>query len=599
MARFDYQNSNSDSSDSACSTYKNDVAGGLLKAQQLSQQAVFAPYVETEIGAYSVMWDAWVVPNWKQGQQRRAIETSMLGLRPLGPTRFTQSFGISSVPVIQEQVPNFSSTSSTYSRIQTQHQLALQRSVSGDTDKDLFDGTLNGMNYRSVLGRGMGNTWELLLPCTWSAARDESDCELELQSLETIDIVFGYLTYPEKLDNNYSFADHHELAERFREVDDYFGANNESAASLLENSEKLYCDSPENKMNCIVDKYSRMLARKGTQQFLHSESENKRLLYEGFETSPIPRFAKLEILGSLVENLPGLNHLVSPDESASREELHNLFEPGNSESQKTMRHVFKKSLSETIALEDFESTPDTLAVSVLVKEIVNNEMMALPKKPSIVAPVELLRIWRELETIYGSSEKISVEKNQNTLLTEIKAIKVRLENTVKSLDAANKAMMGPKAVISRVIHDYEVIRTQQIFIDTLIEKLSDRSSIAVSIAELVNEVNSCVAEYARYDCHETWAGHMLKDEDLSAVFADGQIANGMREIVRTVEFDKNQFLDQNPNAVSPLPSGSNISTPELCSSSGTMSNVLAAGIAAQRADVDKSNLDNSCSLLGH
>lgn len=479
--------------------------GGRRQWDEYMSELIFAPFVETERKALSLLWDVWVVPRWKT-MSAPPPELSIIGLRPVGPTEYFVSGSIDSQPVLRPRDPNFSSTTFSYDRIRAQHRAATARIISG---KSLIDGTLPGMNYRSVLGRGLGNTWELILPRTWSSANNGAPTP---DQLDGVDIIFGYLVAPE----------------RGRQVTAATG----SPASPQIDGGELPSSAPEVAwldQQC-TDAYDRLLCaiasyrRSAEREVRFKASETSRAadpdsLPYAFRNSPSGGAGRAGILELWNTALPTTVSLANDDIAPDRKKFVGCFAaayqsqgqpvPGDCPRADFLRES-------TNLLAERKSTGEVLSLRVakMTDKIVREEMLALPQEPSPVGPIELLRIFRSIETLVGSVRATRSQgetKPRPTLLSEIEALAVRLQQLKGLLDDVDKNIKGPIAVVRRLVDDYEMSRMQLQFVRDLADALRNgallRDSDAAGVRNLsasAKRLIEIVRATQSYECAEKW-----------------------------------------------------------------------------------------------
>jgi hypothetical protein len=467
-----------------------------------TSELIFAPFVETERKALSLLWDVWVVPRWKTAP---APELSIIGLRPVGPTEYFVSGSIDSQPVLRPREPNFSSTTFSYDRIRAQYRAATARIIAGDSHKSLIDGTLPGMNYRSVLGRGLGNTWELILPRKWSSAKNATPA---LEELEGVDIIFGYLVAPE----------------RGRSVT---AAPDSPVTTQLDGGElplppedtwlNKQCGDAYDRLLCAIASYRRGVEREA--RFKTSETSptaDPDSLPYAFRNSPSGRAGRARILELWHVALPTTGELARDDVALDRKKFVGCFAAAHGpQNQPAANGCPGADLLTADLFADRKAAGEALGLRVakMTNKVVREEMLALPQEPSPVGPIELLRIFRSIETLVGSVKATSAQgdKPRPTLLSEIEALAVRLQQLRGLLDGVAKNIKGPIAVVRRLVDDYETSRMQLQFARDLADALRNgallRDSDAAGVRNLsasAKRLIEIVRATQSHECAESW-----------------------------------------------------------------------------------------------
>jgi hypothetical protein len=409
-----------------------DTGGISRRWEQRTSELVFAPYVETEPGALHLLWDVWIVPKWS-GNPPAELRT--IGLRPLGPTEYFVNGAVEAQPVLRPREPNYSSTGFSYSRIRAQHKIALERIVGGDREKSLLDGTVPGMNYRSVLGRGLGNSWELVLPNSWSQLGSRAP---HLDQLESIDIVFGYLVAPERGGSNIASS---MLAPRLTEAD-IAGSPEEKKIADAQ-----LCLGSLAELECAVDSYIRHMERgKVWSERVSGQSTDASTSPFGYEHSGAARASRARLLSDMASLMPNASRLADGEQLAENSStfIERMVGAGGSGAREeaslleSLTKIFPALVSRPLLPE--RNRP--LTVAEITHQIVRDEMLALPTEPSSVGPIELLRVWRSLEMLLGRADEKPEEMNsarqaqeaRPTLLGEIAALDARLGTLIGLLD---------------------------------------------------------------------------------------------------------------------------------------------------------------------
>jgi hypothetical protein len=170
----------------------------------------------------------------------------------------------------------------------------------------------------------------------------------------------------------------------------------------------------------------------------------------------------------------------------------------------------------TDLLDERKSTGEALSLRVakMTHKIVREEMLALPQEPSPVGPIELLRIFRSIETLVGSVKATPPQgeaKPRPTLLSEIEALAVRLQQLKALLDDVDNNIKGPIAVVRRLVDDYETSRMQLQFARDLADALRNGALLRDSDAAGVRNLSASVKwllEIVRatqsHECAENW-----------------------------------------------------------------------------------------------
>jgi hypothetical protein len=493
--------------------------GSPSRWDQQSSELIFAPFVETERGALSLLWDVWVIPKWRGTPP---AELRMIGLRPLGPTEYFVGGVIDAQPVLRPRQPNYSSTAFTYSRIRARYRAAMQRVFSGDAEKTLIDGTLPGMNYRSVLGRGIGNTWELVLPRTWSRGINAAPL---LEDLDGVDVVFGYLVSPERNDG---------LAPTGLGQDLLRTEPDPSQSSLIVKQE---CLSPLDKLVCAADAYTRNSRREdelrpgGVRRSVASDAKLEGLY--SFRNGPAGRTGRERLLDLWDAILPTTAQLARGLDASDLPQVKFLdcfaTDPLPVES---IGACPNKSLARTLLnnfpSKDIEGEDLGLRIAKTTHKMVRDEMLALPKEPSPVGPLELLLTWRSVEALVGRVDVIqsgaASETSRPTLLAEIETLELRLEHLTKLLDGVAQAIEGPTAVARRLVDDYETSRMQIQFARDLADALrnspllhdaeaSGKEKGDEKLLEAVSELRRLTRGWKSYECPERWLSGALASQD--------------------------------------------------------------------------------------
>jgi hypothetical protein len=160
-----------------------------------------------------------------------------------------------------------------------------------------------------------------------------------------------------------------------------------------------------------------------------------------------------------------------------------------------------------------------LRIAKMTDTVVREEMLALPEEPSPVGPIELLRIWRSIETLVGKAHAAPAEagsKLRPTLLAEIEALEVRLGQLDMLLETVQKAIRGPVAVVRRLVDDYETSRMQLQFAKDMADALRNGALLRDAdvagernLSAAVKRLTEVVQGAQSYECPADWLASAL------------------------------------------------------------------------------------------
>lgn len=515
------------------------IAGGISAP---AVELVFAPMVEGEEGALNILWDAWVIPNW---QSEVPSEIAQIGLRPVGPTSYRLGAEAESVPVLRSRDANVTSTASSYAQVRQQHEQAL-RFITAGSGASLIDGTLPGMNYRSVLGRGLGNSWELSLPRQWSHFGDESP---GIAALESVDIIFGYLVAPERSSG----------LRPVRSTSDVELAAGPSAG--------VDCTSnPRQAWLCSLQETYAFAARGAREQARTDGGQRSR--HDFFRSAAAP-VLRNETLSRMAAAMPKA-HVLATHSRSDREGLGLLSDWRTATGDETVapvRRAFhalfecRDEMDQAGEPECFETLDvSRLSYGELTRQVVRDEMLnAAPQSVVAVPSLELVRTWRSLSQLFGSPEEAELVSRGDspTLLSELGEIATRLELLDERMTEIKVKIEGPMAVARRLAGDYETARLQIEFLDQLALGLSDLTTDAggprpddEAAAERLKELlrrrtdDDATAALARFHCPEVWymaargSGASISDVALSLTI--------MRTLIDAIEPEFEDLIADEP-----------------------------------------------------
>jgi len=455
-----------------------------LKGQS---EIVFAPFVESENGAHHLLWDAWVVPNWTD---KEPAELSMVGLKPVGPTFYSLGTQVRGHPVLRSRLSNYTATASSYEQLHAQHDLAMRFLTSG-SQSSLIDGTLPGMNYRSLLGRGLGNTWELTAPKGWSDLDDKS---ATLSELESVDIVFGYLIAPERVPGSTSGP--RDLVARLRA---------EQREGIEPDPAKRVCASLKTQWLCDLRDLQRQEVRavrarerfdkaKPTEISAGGQRGDFRNTYD-FANSPAATEMRVSMLSEMARSMPRGAELMALD-ALQRPEMPVLnYWMEQSDETHPVRHAFVESFCLEGAVEAMankwscstRTMPEPPSFAQLTHEIVRDEMLGWPETQAApVGPLELIRTWRSVERLFGSvdsSGQINTPDDADgaaqgeTLLSETRQAERVLNLVSGQMGQLNDHIAGPILLARHWVSAYETARQQLDFVEQFRRALSDMSDV--------------------------------------------------------------------------------------------------------------------------
>ena len=474
-------------------------AAGTLRG---SAEVVFAPFIESESGAHHFLWDAWVVPNWSAPN---TPEVSMIGLRPVGPTYYRINEITQGHPVLRAREANYSSTSFSYERIRSQHAQAM-RFVSSGARGSLIDGTLPGMNYRGILGRGLGNTWELTAPSEWS---DIGSPAWSFDAIESVDIVFGYLVAPERTSGQ-------TLSKR----------DVSAAVAKAQNAPRasLDCNDIGQRWLCRLAETARFKQRekkKAEALTVREQPQADVRKAHAFSKSPASRTMRLDVLNELAGAAPRGFELaqINPQD---REAVPVIAHWGQTADgiESAARGVFRDlfCLTDAEAECPHRTRIDRPDFAELTHQIVRDEMLAWTDEvPTPVGPIELIRTWRGIEALYGSvneGDEAADENARPTLLSDLREIEIDLRQVSRQMTLLRERISGPIAVARRMVTEYEMARSQIRFMRNLAAALSntadqndggatvddknDAEKQAVVLQGLIN------TKLAPFNCQSAW-----------------------------------------------------------------------------------------------
>ncbi|WP_299750307.1 hypothetical protein, partial [uncultured Tateyamaria sp.] len=479
-----------------------------------SAEIVFAPFIETEPGAHHFLWDAWVVPNWNAPI---TPEISIVGLRPIGPTYYRINEITQGHPVLRSRDANYSSTSFSYDRIRSQHEQAI-RFVSSGARGSLIDGTLPGMNYRGILGRGLGNTWELTAPAEWS---DIGATAWGFDSIDSIDVVFGYLVSPERTSGQ-------TLSKR-----DVSKAVSE-ALSAPTSSET--CNDLNDRWLCKLAETARFVQREESKGSKDSDSSGRGDFREShvFSRSAGARSMRLEVLNEIVGAVPKGFELGRGSVAArgTTPVLSQWFVEGEP-SQTSVREVFL----DLFCLEGADKeckyrTPlNRFGYRDLTHQIVRDEMLEWTNEiPAPVGPIELIRTWRSVESLFGRLDPNSSADQANgraTLLADLREIEIVLRQVGKQMKLLRERISGPIAVARRMVVEYELARSQIDFMRDLATALSNTADQTGSteqpnaVTEQLERLQELIrANLSQFSCQHAWFMAMNAHEEMNVSIED-------------------------------------------------------------------------------
>ncbi|WP_216599177.1 hypothetical protein [Ruegeria sp. HKCCD7318] len=443
-------------------------------------EAIFAPFVETEGGAHHLLWDAWVIPNWA-GEP--PSELSMVGLEPVGPTFYNLGDQVRGHPVLRGREANYTATAYSYDRLREQHELAL-RFVTAGPERSLIEGTLPGMNYRSLLGRGLGNTWTLKAPKEWSTLRDQAP---DFQGLESIDVVFGYLIAPERTVG--SASDPEAQIARLRQIQ-------EGQAEPVE--AKRICAPLKNQWLCDLRDLQRQDARaiRAKARFEAAKPTGEtsaggqrgdfRQTYQ-FGESSAATLARLSTLSEMARSMPRGGHIVFPDlEKPLPIHVIDFWQ----------KEAVRRAFAESYCLDEqtdkgrsceTRGRPGPPSYGALTKAIVRDEMLSWPdSQAAAVGPLELIRTWRGLERLFGRldpDEEGAADGGQEnegdglTLLSETRRVEQNLALVGAQMEALHEHIAGPVLMARHWVNAYETARMQLDFVEKFTTALSNMSDV--------------------------------------------------------------------------------------------------------------------------
>ncbi|KIC09806.1 hypothetical protein RA19_13605 [Leisingera sp. ANG-M1] len=469
-------------------------------------EVVFAPFVESENGAHHLLWDAWVVPRWRDGAP---AELSMVGLRPVGPTFYRIGNQVQGHPVLRSRVANYTATSFSYDRLRAQHNLAL-RFITAGPERSLIDGKLPGMNYRSLLGRGLGNSWELTAPAQWSDLTTQSP---GFDALESIDIVFGYLIAPERRDGPTTGP---------RAVI----AQLQQPAPAPRATRR--CAPLETRWLCDLRDLQRSNVRAIAQnrRFTSANTETggaQRGDFRGgshFAQSPAAVHLRVSALSEMSRSLPAGSGLIdaAPAERPQMPVLaHWTVQPDGS-------HPVQNAFAQSFCLDGAQASGRSCdargaigppSYADLTTQIVRDEMLAWPETQAApVGPLELVRVWRSVERLFGSvdpdgqSDPRSGRAGQ-TLLGETRSAAQNLALVGAQMDRLHDHIAGPLQMARYWVGAYEIARTQIDFVEQFTRALSDTSDVNTAVHEEAEaEVERLRADLETrlraFHCAEAW-----------------------------------------------------------------------------------------------
>ena len=483
-------------------------------------ELIFAPFLESEPGAFHIIWDAWVVPKWSS---KVPAELSMIGLRPVGPTTYQFNGSVSEQPVLRDREPNFSATSFTYNRIRRQHEQAMQAVLEGGTKaRNLIDGTLPGMNYRSLLGRGLGNTWELVFPKSWSTLNRLSP---GFKDLESVDIVFGYLISSE------------------REKDIVLSSKNSSQQRLPVFPPKEECNSAVQAFDCKLKELVRHIYRNHNLKKMIPVGKDQQQFenYYQFDKSIGATSLRLEVLEELARSMPKAKDfkVISNTELPEGGNAHEgtIFEyffdqrenrdstDVNTRSNEVLGafEVFQETFCikenpqiRIKCLEDEIRNQLPFTVEEITHQIVRDEMLGMPDEAAApIGPIELLRVWRSLEGLLGNfsdrTDDYEVTNNSDvsTMRSELIAIERRLSQLSNNMKEVKSNLASPVALVRRLVDDYEMSRTQMRFVKELSQSISDNSAVATEQSAQLEKLKKILVKARAYHClHCSWSGYL-------------------------------------------------------------------------------------------
>jgi hypothetical protein len=421
---------------------------------QETAELLFAPLVEVEQGTHHILWDVWVVPQWKDAEN---IPTNlrMVGLEPAGPTVVIREEGPTEMPVRSPSDPSFSSTSYSLARVRAQHQAASARLA--DPAGSLIDGTLHGMNYRQVLGRGLGNSWKLVLPQRWSSLKDLAP---GFERLQGVQVIFGYLS-----DSSRRKGPAREPQPR-------------AASGPI-------ADKP------VEEKTRPPVATQTALEILHRQEDEyqaDRRRDPAFEASPAGQFSRVQSLRSAFDLLPSYNELCKGVKD----------DPAKSE---FLDYLAKGKLLPTSAVAQAPgaaaSKSETERLTAQAEKVIADEMLRYTPSNDLVGPIELGRIWDSVEYLLRGED--------GSLLAEVKSYAKDVEDAAVTLEGAVKGLGLVERVVERVDYDRQVSAAQRQVVEALARRLDK------ALAGVKERLEPNVKRWQEYHAKESWYGVWMKD----------------------------------------------------------------------------------------
>ena len=506
-----------------------------------SSEIIFAPFLESEPGAHHLLWDVWVIPNWRTAEPP---ELSMVGLKPLGPTYYRINDETRGHPVLRNRDSNTSSTAYSYDRLRQQHELAM-RHITAGTGNDLISGTLPGMNYRSLLGRGLGNTWELTAPKEWSDLNDHAP---GFNSLDSIDVVFGYLISPERpRGQGVASRDISETLQKKKTVSTR-GCDTVLLRWLCALQE---IRSHEERAKKYVKRMENAIKTSTGEKDLSKASGDARATYD-FQKSPGARILRLQVLSEMADALPRAIQL-SQRTGDERDKIPVLDVWFRESGKESIRVAFIKTFCIGESSDSacrYRNSGSQATYADLTHEIVRDEMLSWSDAMAApVGPLELMRTWRSVEALFGNVKADQtvddVESRRSTLLADMREIAGKLRASQQHMSELRKNVNGPIAVARRMVTEYGLSRMQIDFVDQFARAISNTSDMTAEIsdtekASLSELITKLPEELAPYHCAQRWyAAAAKKDTALSLSSFSGQAAD---RLINALEPDLEYLL---------------------------------------------------------